>query len=114
MRKHVVLYEDPSVKSTASLVLLNRLLRRQELQDYLDFRAEVLCEARALEGDLVCFYCGTPGLKEDVGEFPTKAQLRELATIDHVYPVSKGGGKFDKGNVVVACYSCNQEKADKV
>lgn len=35
------------------------------------------------------------------------------ATIDHVIPKSKGG-TWDKGNLVLACYSCNQIKGNKV
>lgn len=34
---------------------------------------------------------------------------KELLTMDHVVPVSRGG-KSVKGNVVVACKSCNNQK----
>lgn len=44
----------------------------------------------------VCHYCG--------GTFPP-----EELTLDHIVPVSRGG-RSTKGNLVVCCRSCNQEK----
>jgi 5-methylcytosine-specific restriction endonuclease McrA len=35
----------------------------------------------------------------------------EVATIDHVLPVSRGGS-HDPGNLVIACQACNQLKGD--
>lgn len=35
----------------------------------------------------------------------------EAATLDHVHPVSRGGGD-DLGNLVVACAACNRMKGD--
>ena len=35
----------------------------------------------------------------------------EAATLDHVHPVSRGGGN-DVGNLVVACAACNRMKGD--
>lgn len=34
----------------------------------------------------------------------------EDATIDHVIPISRGGG--NKGNTVMACWPCNNRKGD--
>lgn len=45
-----------------------------------------------------CVYCGAP-LELD------------LATIDHVYPLAKGG-THSPGNLVVACGPCNRLKGD--
>jgi 5-methylcytosine-specific restriction endonuclease McrA len=45
-----------------------------------------------------CVYCGD------------RLQL-ETATLDHVYPRAKGGPNLP-GNLVPACVSCNQMKAD--
>lgn len=35
------------------------------------------------------------------------------ATVDHIQPVSKGGGGHKK-NLRVMCYRCNQAKADRL
>ena len=43
-----------------------------------------------------CVYCGT-------------ALGLEIATLDHVYPLSRGG-THDPGNLVAACQRCNQLK----
>ncbi|MBI4390242.1 MAG: HNH endonuclease [Nitrospinae bacterium] len=43
-----------------------------------------------------CHYCG--------GKFD-----RELLTMDHVVPLSRGG-KSSKGNAVVCCKDCNNKK----
>lgn len=44
-----------------------------------------------------CFYCGQP--------------LRKDFALDHVVPITKGGGN-EEGNVVCACPQCNYLKAD--
>lgn len=46
-----------------------------------------------------CAYCG-----EDCSDNPT---------IDHLIPISKGGGN-NLGNMVISCITCNQEKGDKI
>lgn len=53
----------------------------------------------ALRGE-VCFYC-------------QRALPRSELTIDHFRPASKGG-KNSLANLVPACGSCNQRKADKL
>ena len=45
----------------------------------------------------ICHYCG--------GHFPP-----EELTWDHIVPVARGG-RSTKGNMVVACRSCNQKKS---
>ena len=45
-----------------------------------------------------CVYCGAP------------LEL-EMATIDHVYPLARGGA-HTPGNLVVACGPCNRMKGD--
>jgi 5-methylcytosine-specific restriction endonuclease McrA len=37
----------------------------------------------------------------------------EKMTIDHVVPVG-AGGKADEKNLVVACHTCNRNKADRI
>jgi len=38
--------------------------------------------------------------------------IDEKQQIDHVIPISKGG-RNSRGNLVIACVSCNLEKSDK-
>ena len=45
-----------------------------------------------------CVYCATP-------------LAPDTATLDHVLPVSRGGGHAP-GNLVIACAACNQLKGD--
>jgi hypothetical protein len=53
-----------------------------------------------------CFFCGTSL------EFVRKGQPNS-ATVDHLWPRAMGG-KSESPNLVVACMSCNQAKADYV
>ena len=106
-RRHIVLTENPHIKSMAALVLLTRELRPKELEKWLKFRDEYLTEILKEFGDLVCKYCGKRNLLKDT------TSRHKLATIDHIIPLSKGGPRYDKDNLAVACSSCNQKKADK-
>lgn len=53
---------------------------------------------RLLEKDPFCYYCGL------------KLTL-DTSTLDHTIPKSKGGTDI---YTVLACYTCNQEKGDKI
>lgn len=108
--KHTVRVENPHVESFAALVLLQRDYEMQQLADWLSFRDELLNAALVRDGKLVCFYCG----RDDLVEMSAaRKPPSNLATIDHVIPRSKGGGERDKDNCVIACFRCNQKKADK-
>ena len=53
----------------------------------------------------VCQYCGI--------DMPIKPKHRsQMATMDHVIPKSRGGGK-NWTNIVTCCPACNIQKADK-
>ena len=109
---HLVVVEEPHKKSLAAMVLLTRRLSRAEREHWFTFRDELLDEAEARDGKLVCHYCERDDLVREVQEFMKKPS--NLATIDHVVPVSKGGPQFEKKNCVIACYPCNQRKADNM
>lgn len=77
----------------------------------------------AKQTKLACLYCNKV-LLSDAPTMPCKLKdhifrrkkhipKQDIATIDHVIPVSKGGAKFDENNMVIACHSCNGSKADK-
>lgn len=53
-----------------------------------------------------CFYCGDD---MDFKRYTHNTRPRNLATIEHVVPVSKGGG-HTWDNVVLACLQCNITK----
>lgn len=57
-------------------------------------------------GPLECFYCHRAVSRT----LPESDPLR--ATIDHCVPKSRGG-RHNIKNWVVACFECNQRKADK-
>lgn len=91
-------------KSLAALVLLVRGYHRFEVDEWMDFRLEYLGQFDVLE----CFYCGKIDLKAET------ENEDELATVDHVVPLAKGGDKYDPENLVVACLRCNNNKKDKL
>lgn len=107
----LVRVKNPHPQSQAAGVLLGRRLRKKEVGQWLEFRRALLTRKQAEEGDLVCRYCGRKGLVVEVADDATKAQMRHLATLDHVIPKSQGGTDYES-NLVVACYPCNQRKAD--
>jgi 5-methylcytosine-specific restriction endonuclease McrA len=110
--KHRVVPKNPHLKSFAAAVLLAKKLKKAEVKQWLEFRTAFLAQKLVSEGDLVCRYCGVKGLVSEVPVGASKAQRRRLATLDHVIPRSKGGAEMDLGNLVVACYPCNQKKGD--
>jgi 5-methylcytosine-specific restriction endonuclease McrA len=57
-----------------------------------------------------CFYCD--GIIICPNCYPDTPR-EYMATFDHFYPKSKGGGNT-YGNLVLACGPCNQDKDDKV
>ena len=110
--RHIVSIEEPHPHSMAARVLLTRKLKEQERMLQVAFRSCFLEKEQSRIGTLRCHYCGREDLVSDVPMNASKAEMRNLATIDHVVPISKGGPERDEGNVVVACYPCNQRKGD--
>jgi hypothetical protein len=56
-----------------------------------------LCEKQQYQ----CIYCGG-------------ALTSQNATLDHVLPISRGGSVSDPANLVASCFSCNNEKGDRL
>jgi hypothetical protein len=63
-------------------------------------RAEIVEELAKRDG-FQCYLCDAPFTQDN------------LPTIDHVWPLSKGGG-WDRDNLKLACRSCNQDKGNRV
>lgn len=122
---HIIYKVNPNIKSYGHLTLLNHTLKLQDV-DYLEeinkrwdivqFNISFLEEVLEKEGGLVCVYCGKRGLfiNYNFGKRITKRMRVKLATVDHVIPTSKGGGQFNKNNMVCACWKCNQKKKDSI
>jgi len=111
--EHWLLVRDPHPQSLAALVLLTRkyYVETRPLRDYrkwLAYRKHVLKKIKREKKVLSCHYCPKTNLKINT------CDERELATLDHVIPKSKGGAEYSSANLVVACYSCNQKKRDKM
>ena len=56
-------------------------------------------------GCLTCEYCNKPDLQVSI------PNTQDFATVDHFVPLSQGGTHSLK-NLKVACYECNQKKAN--
>jgi 5-methylcytosine-specific restriction endonuclease McrA len=110
-KRHKVMVKNPHLKSHAAAILLCKKYRKLELFTYLRFRKEFLDTFS--DDKLKCFYCGKTNLMRELPEGEVK-QPHNLATVDHVIPISKGGQKYDHNNCVVACYRCNQRKKDSI
>lgn len=112
---HSVKYDNPHIQSLASLILLKEKLFKNEnpkshWRSWVLFRYKYLRSMKKTN-KLICIYCGTRDLKIEHKKGTPKKQR---ATIDHVIPISKGGDMYDINNLVVACYNCNNKKADKI
>lgn len=68
-----------------------------EARTKLDVTLHALCESVSW----ACVYCDR--------ELTTRN-----ATLDHVVPISRGGSKTDRGNMVACCAACNNEKGDRI
>jgi 5-methylcytosine-specific restriction endonuclease McrA len=111
--RHVLIVEDPHPRSMAALIALRRTYRDEEVQRWLKFRESILEACEAIYGCLVCHYCGRRDLVREENPLNGR-QPANMATIDHVVPLSKGGAKEDSENCVIACQRCNEKKADKL
>jgi len=113
-KEHTVLIEEPHIQSLAAGVKLNRYYRKLDpmrsmhnVRVWLKYRANHLKEEKIRMGSLICRYCGKRDLLKEV---PDKSKRAMQATLDHIVPLSKGGDKFSKDNIVIACYPCNSKK----
>lgn len=117
-----ILVDFPHSQSLASLVMLKKTYekrdrsgvkkdRKKNWRIYLTFRNRFLRRKKKLEGDLVCYICGKPGLMANNNS--PNAKNKE-ATLEHKVPISKGGKIYCEENCEVACLKCNNSKADKL
>ena len=112
--------ENPHIKSRGAYLLLRRKYRNlelkvkmSELDRWLDFRHGFLTKELKEKGKLKCSYCPRTDLV--IGNrinFSDNNRIENLATIDHVIPLSKGGEMYNTDNMVVSCRCCNRAKGN--
>jgi len=117
---HIMFNPNPHIKSYAALILLNNKLMSQDesfinddFRKWLEFREVYLNKQLSIHKTLNCSYCNKPNL--EIGGKTPKDLLDNnknpnLATIDHIIPLCKGGDKYDEQNICVCCKNCNKEK----
>ena len=125
-KKKVIISEticgDVSIKSRSAYILLREKLSElddeflNEKVEWLNFRENFLKKQLKNDKELVCVYCGKRHL--EIGG-KTAKDLREnnknpnLATVDHIKPLSEDGEKYNEENCVVSCKKCNNKKDSK-
>lgn len=70
-----------------------------------------LHEQEDKDGSLRCHYCGLCPLR--IIHWTDRQDVENQATVDHVYPLSRGGADHPS-NMVVSCRRCNYAKGDRV
>ena len=105
---HNVLVSDPHPHSLAALVRLTKKLAPKPVgyKVWLKYRRWYIRQHIKRHKKLECFYCGKGPLKKQSNDH------NNIATLDHVKPLSKGGNRFHSSNIVIACHSCNSRKKD--
>ncbi len=90
--------------------LFNKKVKRRipAWKRWLTFRDDYIRKYKKKHKVLTCQnpYCGKTDLEES-GDGPN------VATIDHIIPVSTGIDKYDKSNFQILCAHCNSKKKDK-
>lgn len=111
--KHIIYPRNPHPQSLAALILLhhNYTPIPNSVRFWLRYRKHILKLWRR-KGKFYCFYCGKGPLKKEI--YPSKkTNYINLATLDHVVPVSKGGEEYSEKNLLLACGFCNNKKGNK-
>jgi 5-methylcytosine-specific restriction endonuclease McrA len=115
---HHVESESPNSKSWAAAILLKRQYSEPQekaavaefktrFNTYVKFRKSLLKQEEQNKGQLSCYHCGNYPLRKK------SDKPKELATLDHIIPVSKGGDQFDRDNIVISCAPCNGMRGNK-
>lgn len=99
--------KKPHPESFAAYITYKRYLANLEWASerehkWMQFRFDFLNSQR-----LQCAYCNK-------GKLQIYTQDHErLATVDHIWPLSKGGNRYDPTNLCIACEPCNSRKGNK-
>lgn len=116
-RKDYVVTKEPHIQSSSAGILLwrkyYRLLIKQEkvlFEEFLRIKKSFIESFRSPVG-YQCFYCGKRIYNNSKRN--RKKGKRQLITIDHILPISKGGSILDIDNMVICCFNCNNKKGNK-
>jgi 5-methylcytosine-specific restriction endonuclease McrA len=116
---HLIMHEIGSPKTWAASLLLRDYYWRNdpdnpwfEVEAKINFSRSFLTRWKEKHGTIKCTYCPKTDLVIEYEGMSVPKGV--LATIDHVHPISRGGGVFDLKNVVPCCSSCNQKKGNKL
>lgn len=108
---------EPSDGSFGDYLLLKNKYRSLD-KDY-DWRYVVathiifLRKYKKTYGELTCSFCGEKHLVI-VAPHSKKVSDQIKATVDHFFPTSLGGLRYDENNFVVSCAKCNSKKSNKI
>jgi len=108
-KKNRIYSRNPNIQSRASYLLLRQELTANSILPWLKFRENYLDQFEVL----TCSKCGKTHLKKEIEDNSDPEQLKELATVDHIIPLSKGGKKYSRKNMQVMCHTCNNRKGNK-
>ena len=116
----LIISEVSNAKSLASSLLLRKYLMEMDI-DYIEkmdlINTRIEFSRNYLEGvledcgSIKCTYCGKDDLVIEYDGMRVENGVK--ATIDHIVPVSKGGGRFDRSNITPCCGGCNTKKGNK-
>lgn len=119
---HDILHDVTSPKAHAALIALNNQLKIQDIDyiEHLSLRQKLIdgvlnktkIKSEFLKGKkLICSIC-----KRDLITTITpksKTVPDNLATIDHITPLSAGGLRYSFRNMLILCHKCNNDKGSK-
>ena len=109
--------EFPDPQSPAALAALCKQYAKAQKKEpphfvvWLRFRKKYFSFLKSLGplfSTFTCQYCGKEHLD------PHTKEKSKLATLDHIIPLAAGGPEYDITNIAIACFHCNNKKADKL
>jgi len=108
LKRHRVHVKNPHIQSMAALVLLTAFYSKIVLAEYEEWRDAYL----TANEPLVCMYCGKENLVKEIDDMRDRKKRSTLATIEHI-KAKVNGGTDDEDNIGIACWPCNNKKANK-
>ena len=113
------IFFEPTSKTHAASVLLRDYYHGLD-EDYLksyngrmeriQFSRNTLTKWKGMLGGLFCVYCNKKNLEIEYDGMTVSPG--NMATLEHLTPVSKGGGVFDLAHIVCACGNCNRKRSN--